>query len=194
MADAGQVSVLRTPWRLVALPVVLACAALVLPAGASAAAPCRDAGLMPSSANLTGVRAATLCLINAERSRRGLKRLTSSSKLREVALRYSLLMVRERFFSHVSPSGSTLISRVRSQTTYLRGARSSALGENISWGSGVHGTPLSTVTAWMSSPAHRAEILTRGFRSIGIGIAGGAPLATAGSPAATYTTVFGRRS
>jgi len=173
---------------------MLICAALALPASSSAAVSCEDANLMSSRAKLAQIRAATLCLINDERTSRGLAPLTSSRPLREAAQRYSRLMVRERFFGHVSPGGSTLTSRVRRQTAYLRGARSWALGENIAWGSGTLGSPARIVTAWMGSPDHRANILKPGFRNIGIGIADGAPRPTRGLDAATYTTDFGRKS
>ena len=47
--------------------------------------------------------------------------------------------------------------------------------------------------AWMRSPGHRANILRRGFREIGIGIVARAPVAAA-VRGATYTTDFGARS
>jgi len=173
---------------------MLACMALALPSAASAATPCPDAEIMPTKTNSGKVRAATLCLINQERTSRGLSQLRSSRHLQKAATRYSQLMVAQRFFGHVSPSGSTLVKRVRKGTKYLRGARSWALGENLAWGSGRFATPASTVVAWMNSPGHRRNILTRRFRHIGIGIATGAPVATNGLKAATYTTDFGRRS
>lgn len=46
----------------------------------------------------------------------------------------------------------------------------------------------------MSSPTHRANILARRYRNVGIGIVTGAPYATGDSPAATYTADFGRSS
>lgn len=193
MADAGRVLLCRSLHRLRIPLALLAGTVLALPTGASAAGPCQDANLTPSSANLTQVRAITLCLINSERTSRGRAPLSSSPPLRKAAHSYSRLMVRDRFFSHVSPSGSTLTSRVRGRTTYLRGARSWALGENIAWGSGALGTPARIVSAWMRSPGHRANILTANFRNIGIGIASGAPRSTGGRSAVTYTADFGRR-
>ena len=45
--------------------------------------------------------------------------------------------------------------------------------------------------AWMASAPHRANILTRGFREVGLGGVPGTPgRARAGG---TYTTVFGVR-
>ncbi len=170
------------------------CAAFSVPSGASAAMPCANADAIPGNVGEPLVRTATLCLLNQERTSRGLKPLKASTPLLTVARRYSEQMVRQRFFAHVSPSGSTLVQRVRKSTRYLRGARSWALGENIAWGSGTLATPANTVRAWMRSPGHRKNILTPRFRHIGIGVTGGAPRPTNGLPAATYTTDFGRRS
>ena len=45
----------------------------------------------------------------------------------------------------------------------------------------------------MDSPGHRANILRRQFREIGIGIALGAPVGAGGLHGATYTADFGVR-
>jgi uncharacterized protein YkwD len=175
------------------LPVILAGAALALPTTASAAT-CAGADLMPAGDNAPALRDATLCLLNAERTKRGLLRLTMNPQLAKVAQNYSQAMVRESFFDHVSPSGSTLLSRIRGGTAYLRGARSYALGENIAWGSGDFATPGETVKSWMESAGHRQNILNRRFRHIGVGVAIGAPEDDQGMPSATYTTDFGQRT
>jgi uncharacterized protein YkwD len=170
---------------------LLACVALATPAGASAATACADADLMPAKDNVPALRDATLCLLNVQRSSHGLKALAPSPQLRKVAQNYSRAMVRQRFFDHVSPGGTTLLSRVRAGTTYLSGVSDYSLGENIGWGSGDYATPRETVKGWMESAGHRANILNRAFRHVGIGIAIGAPADTQGMPAATYTTDFG---
>jgi len=149
---------------------------------------------MPAPDNVEAARGATLCLLNAERQKQGLPPLSANPQLTKAAQNYSRAMVRGRFFDHVSPNGSTLLSRVRRGTRYLRGARSYSLGENIAWGSGSFATPGETVRGWMDSPGHKANILNRRFRHIGIGVAQGAPDDDQGMPAATYTTDFGRRS
>jgi uncharacterized protein YkwD len=149
---------------------------------------------MPANDNAAALGASTLCLINAERQQRGLPPLTANPQLGKAAQNYSRAMVRERFFDHVSPGGSTLLSRVKRGTRYLRGARSYSLGENIAWGSGDFATPRETVKGWMASAGHRANILNRRFRHIGIGVVNGAPDDDQGMPAATYTNDFGYRS
>jgi uncharacterized protein YkwD len=169
-------------------------AAAVAPAGASAgtasaAASCPGADQVPGAATLKQARAATLCLINRERARRGLGLLRSRTRLRKAATRHSRNMVRDGFFDHSSPTGSTAAARVRA-AGYLRGAARFQLGENIGAGQSVLGTPAAMVEAWMHSPGHRSNILHASFRDIGIGIAAGSPL---GGDGATYTTDFGVR-
>ena len=213
----------RTALRLLA-PLALVCMAVALPASASAAitvpdvtqvlpgllpqlptlpgvlpAPaangCANATLVPTGANAAQVRRATLCLLNHERTSRGLVALREDRQLRSVATRYSRQMVTHRFFAHVGYDGSTLRSRVRSATSYIssRVARWS-LGENLYWGSDELATPQQSVDGWMHSPGHRANVLNGRFRDIGIGIAIGAPQQVDGAPAATYATEFGTRS
>ena len=148
---------------------------------------------MPSNANTAKMRKATLCLLNAQRRAHGLHKLRENGKLRHAAAGYSRLMVSQGFFSHVSPSGSTLESRVN-RTHYLNGARSWTIGENIAWGTGSLGTPRAIVKAWMNSPGHRQNILNGTYRDIGIGVATGAPIAAgAAAHGGTYTTDFGYR-
>jgi uncharacterized protein YkwD len=176
-------------------PTVLACAVLALPAAATAApGPCANADLMPTAANGPQVRAATLCLLNRERTIRGRRALRHDGQLRKVAQGYSGEMVRERFFDHVGRDGSTFTGRVHGRTTYLRTAGHWSLGENLYWGSGERATPRESVDGWMHSAGHRHNILNPGFRDIGIGIAIGAPEDVGGEPAATYTTEFGSRT
>ncbi|MEA2218547.1 MAG: hypothetical protein QOJ35_1173 [Solirubrobacteraceae bacterium] len=174
------------------VPVFIVSAAIAMPVSTPAST-CAGADLEPSTSNTPQLREATLCLLNSERTTRGLTPLASSPHLAKAAQKYSLSMVRERFFDHVSPGGSTLLSRVRRGTSYLRGARTYALGENIAWGSGELATPDETVKAWMDSAGHRHNILNPRFRHIGIGVAIGAPEDGQGMPAATYTTDFGFR-
>lgn len=179
----------------------LACVALVLatavPAAAAAAAaadePCADAALTPDRDSLDRARAATLCLLNAERAKRDLAPLRDNEQLRRAAQAHSSRMVRERFFAHVSPEGSTLNKRVRRGTRYLTGTVGNwSLGENLAWGTRSLSTPGATVEAWMRSSGHRRNILDARFRDIGIGVVAGAPARVSGA-AATYTTDFGFR-
>jgi uncharacterized protein YkwD len=166
-------------------------AALVIPALASA---CTNADISPSARNIPVARTATLCLLNEQRRAHGLSRLKAHRSLQGAAQRYAGAMVRGGFFSHVSPSGSTLEQRIRQGTRYLAGALRYEIGENIAWGQGALARPRAIVVAWMASPGHRANILRASFREIGIGIAPGAPVAgLTGGPAVTYANEFGTR-
>jgi len=168
--------------------------ALAMPGAASAATSCENADVTPTSANVVEVRDAMLCLLNEERAGRGMSKLSSNAPLGKAAQNFSRRMVTQGFFDHVCPKGSTLLSRVRGSTSYLSGARSYSLGENIAWGSGHDATPASTMESWMQSPGHRKHILSRRFRHVGIGVVIGAPQDAMGQPAATYTTYFGYRT
>jgi uncharacterized protein YkwD len=170
--------------------VALAAALSLLAAAPTASAACRNAGASTESATIRALVRATLCVLNTHRARHDLGALRMNRKLSTAARRHSRAMVRERFFSHDSQNGASFVDRIRA-TGYLEGAQSWSVGENIAYGSGSRSTPRSIGRAWMNSPGHRANILSKSFREIGIGIAAGTPV---GGGGATYTTDFGRRS
>lgn len=179
--------------RLVAPAVLIAVLALALPAAASAAS-CPDGDLQPTPSNLTAVRAAVLCLHNEIRADHALPPLRRNPRLERAAARHSASMVSAHFFDHVTPAGTTMTDRIRS-AGYLRGDAAWSIGENIAWGSGVRATPAQIAAAWMASKGHRANILRRSYREIGIGIEVGAPVTlSAAQGGATYTADFGVRS
>jgi uncharacterized protein YkwD len=154
---------------------------------------CVSADAMPGQAAVEDLRAATLCLMNAERTARALGRLQAEPLLGRVASSYARQMVRGQFFDHTSPAGSTMLARIKA-TTYLRDVTSWSVGENLAWGSGNLATPRAMVRAWMQSAEHRANLLDRHFADIGIGVAAGAPVALEpGELGGTYVTDFGRR-
>jgi uncharacterized protein YkwD len=177
--------------RLAALVALITLAAPV--AARAGGQPCAGADALPGQLAPERLRAATLCLMNAERGQRGLAQLRGQPALDRVAQSYARQMVRRRFFDHTSPGGSTMMSRIRA-THYLRDVASWSLGENLAWGSGALATPRATVRAWMQSPDHRANLLDPRFRDVGIGVAAGAPEALGpDEPGGTYVTDFGRR-
>jgi uncharacterized protein YkwD len=175
--------------RLVAAAALAVCSLLAGAAPASAA--CANAGVRVTQSNVPQALAATFCLHNEERAARGLPRLRWSTKLARAAESHSRDMVARRFFAHDSPGGGTLRGRLDAVGYVPRGA-SWAIGENIAWGSGSYATPQSTMTRWMQSPGHRANILDRRFRDLGLGIVPGAPVAGYAG-AATFTADFGWR-
>jgi uncharacterized protein YkwD len=181
------------PTRPTALAAAALTAALLAAPAPAAASPCAGGDITPTTRNLKQVRHSTLCLLNEVRRSRGLKRLRPNTRLRRAAQRYSRQMAFNNFFSHRSPGGSTLLGRVR-RTAYLSSTRGWMLGENIAWGAGPLATPRKTMRAWMRSPGHKRNILTRRFTEVGIGVVAGAPVPLPSSlNAATYTTDFGTR-
>ena len=132
---------------------------------------------------------ATLCLVNKRRAAHDLRRLRGDKDLREAAQRYARDMVAGGFFGHVSPGGGDLVDRLRA-SGFISPEEAWFVGENIAWGAGRRGTPRAIVRSWMNSPSHRANILQRRFRHVGIGVAAGAPRPVSGA-AATYATDFG---
>jgi uncharacterized protein YkwD len=125
---------------------------------------------------------ATLCLLNAERRRNGLRPLRENAALRRAAERHATDMVERDFFAHESPEGTDPHQRIRAA-----GYRDPRLtGENLANGEREAGAPSSIVDGWMHSPGHRANILRAGFEEIGIAIGTDGDIAT-------YVTTFGRR-
>ena len=173
---------------------VLASLAAAVPAHAvsarAAVAECPNASAVPTAGNLRQVERTTLCLINLEREQRDLGPVRSNGRLARAADGHSRDMVARDFFSHDTPGGGTMTSRIKG-SGYLNRARSYSIGENIAWGTGELGSALKIHQAWMRSPGHKANILSRAFDEVGVGVVLGAP--GKGRDGATYTTDFGTR-
>jgi Cysteine-rich secretory protein family len=156
----------------------------------SAPTPCRGADLDPAAGGSMPVAArATLCLLNAERAKRGLAPLHFDHRLELAGRRHALDMIHRRYFAHTAPGGQTFLDRI-ARTHYLTGMIHWTVGENLAWGKVSHSSPRQIVAAWMRSRKHRANILLPRYRQIGIAIVSGAPF-TGTTPAATYDTEFG---
>ena len=148
---------------------------------------CAGSWLRPVPANEAEVRAATVCLVNAERARHGLIALGQNARLRRAAEAHSLDMARRKFFEHRTPDGVETAARIVRQ-----GYPPILVGENLAWGELAHSTPANMIALWMKSPGHRANVLQPGYREIGVGLAYEAP-ERQDEPlqAAIYTTTFG---
>ncbi len=181
-------SFLRTTLATLAAAVALAAS----PAAASAATQCAGADAAPAEIGFAATADSTLCLLNAERSRRRLAPLTRNALLDAAAVRQSRDMVARQYFAHESPGGADSTDRIRA-TGYLKGATEWIVGENLAWGTGELATPREIVAAWMASPGHRENVLRARYREIGLGVVAGNPQATDGE-GATYATTFGARS
>lgn len=143
---------------------------------------------------------AMLCLINAERTRAGVRPATLSqvAQLNGAAQGHADAAASLRWWTrgadfHVNPqTRSTPSSRIAA-SGYCSG-RPRTMGEITFTGYGSGGaTPLAAMRAWLNSAGHRARILDRSYSQVGIGIAGRAANPAAGSnpPQGTYVVVFG---
>ena len=134
---------------------------------ASLLAPAATCGPAADELGLDAPTAAAvmLCFTNYARVQSGLPALTASATL-DVAGNAKLAAdVSCNVFSH-EPCGRPFGSVF---TAYTRDATSYEVGENIAWGTGSAGTPRAIMDAWLNSADHRENILTAGFREVGIG-------------------------
>jgi len=163
--------------------VLLACAVLAAPAGAASTA------VQPTSLEL-GV----LASLNDVRVEHGLSPLRLSSELSAAARQHSSEMGRVGYFAHSSADGSLFWRRIGRYYPVGRSQRWS-VGENLVWN-----TPdldaAGALDAWMRSPEHRKNILTPGWREIGISavLVAAAPGAFGGRGVTIITTDFGVRT
>jgi uncharacterized protein YkwD len=175
--------------RLAAVAAALAALALCAPAAAPAA-DCPGADLVPAAANLRVVGQATLCLLNQQRAAGGIAPLVENARLTMASAGYSREMVAQAFFAHQAPDGSSLVDRLTGAGYPVDDAL--VVGENIGWGSGSLSSARAMVAAWMASPGHRANLLSRDYSEVGLGVVVGTP--DDRSAGATYTTDFGART
>jgi uncharacterized protein YkwD len=173
----------------VVLPAAPAWGRPVSSASKRSTAGCADAGIAPSPETLTRHARATRCVVNRARALHGLRRLRPNGRLIMAATAHARDMVANAFFAHSSPAGTTPQSRARS-VGYGRGGPVRA-SETIGWADGVYATPSEVVNAWMGSSEHRAILLSREFRDIGVGLALGAP--GTGHGGLTVTAALGVR-
>ncbi len=99
-------------------------------------------------------------------------------------------MTSENFFSH--EGDGTPASRA-ANAGYMAGARAWGIGEDLFWGAATLSTPKATVNAWMHSAPHRAVLLSRSFRQVGVGVDHGSPAGADNTNTGTYTALFGYR-
>lgn len=152
---------------------------------------CADAETRPTEENLSTIRQATLCLVNAERVKRDRSALEANADLAEAARAKAADMVEQRYFAHAGPDGRGARDWI-GETNYLDGARRTGIGENLGWASEGGATPLRLVQGWMNSPSHRQNILRKQWADSGIGVVLGAPREEGGG-GATYVQMFGFR-
>ena len=104
--------------------------------------------------------------INTMRRSRGLKPFTVSAKLAAAAAQHTREMGAEGYFEHESSDGSAFWKRVE-RWYPSRGWSMWSVGENIEYQS-PDISAAGGLTMWMNSPPHRANLLSKTWREIGI--------------------------
>jgi uncharacterized protein YkwD len=171
-----------------ALPLLLLTTVVAGASPASAATVCASADGPTAQASTVALANAALCLVNQERSSRGLEPLKLNRRLTRAAVGHARDMDARGYFSHDTEGGGTFVDRIR-KVGYVPAHAFPSLGEDLAWGSGTLGTPRAIVQGWMESPEHRANILSTKFREAGMGVGFGDP--GAGEDGVTYALDFG---
>ncbi len=128
---------------------------------------------------------AMYCGVNVVRRTYGIGAVRGSGPLnRSAALKASA--VRHCGFSH-TPCGMSF-TRTFQRAGYLP-AR--AFAENLAWGQADLGSPLNTLSLWLNSPPHRANLLAGRWRDLGIAVQRGHMFGRDG--VSLWVTQFGRR-
>lgn len=100
-----------------------------------------------------------LNLVNEERAKEGLSELKLDARA-TAAANVRAKEIKQQF-SHTRPNGESFSSALIEQGVTFRRS-----GENIAWG---QKTPKQVMNAWMNSEGHRANIMNKNFKNIGIG-------------------------
>jgi uncharacterized protein YkwD len=132
-----------------------------------------------------------LRLINKTRVAHGLVKVRPLDVLCTAARAHSRDMFASSYFSHFSRNGESVASRLIRYGYSRTGYSSWCVGEVIGWGGGIYGTPEAVFRTWMGSSSHRAVILDRRWRDIGLGVALGSYRGL--TNVYMYTVDFGRR-
>ena len=111
---------------------------------------------------LTDEEKGVLDRTNAERKAAGLPELVPNAKLFQAARDHSTNMAKQGRMSHV------LDGRTHTERAAAAGYPYAYLGENIAWN---QRDATEVVECWMRSAGHRANILSRNYTEIGLGVA-----------------------
>jgi uncharacterized protein YkwD len=103
-----------------------------------------------------------LTLVNQDRAAHGLPTLTLNPTLNLAALAKAEDMLSNNYFAHTSPSGATPWYWFKTM-----GYNYTFAGENLAEG---YSDPADLEKSWMSSPTHRANILSPNYSEVGLAV------------------------
>ncbi|HEX6491422.1 MAG TPA: CAP domain-containing protein [Gaiellaceae bacterium] len=131
--------------------------------------------------------------INAVRGQNGLRPFRLSARLGAAARQHSLSMAGKGYFSHDSANGTAFWRRIASFYGY-NGYSQWSVGENLLWSS-PDTSVAGALHLWLTSPEHRANLLDRSWREIGLSAVHvpSAPGVYGGSAVTIVTADFGVR-
>ena len=146
------------------------------------------------ASSTSALEAQVLADVNTTRRQRGLRALRISASLSRAAESHSRDMARRGYFSHDSLGGGAFWRRIE-RFYPSAGYRSWAVGENLVWAS-PDLTAASAISMWMGSAPHRANLLSRQWREIGLSAVhiAAAPGVFGGHPVTIVTANFGSRT
>lgn len=178
--------VIRTSFA-VLLAALLSAVALTAPAAA------RNEGPRASASGVSALEAAVLANVNQIRAQHGLGALKMSRRLSAAADQQSEAMGAKGFFSHSSADGTAFWKRIRKYYSD-RNYRYWSVGENLLWSS-PDVDASGALDMWMQSPEHRANLLSKSWREIGLSAihVNAAPGAFQGLDVTIVTADFGVR-
>ncbi len=151
----------RTLWKTLAAPVAVAACALAFAGPA--------AGSSGRVTQYNSLEPAVVAKINETRAARGLARVRVAPRLLRAATRHANSMGAGGYFSHDLLTSSGL----KPFSSWIRsywpgpGYRSWSAGENLFCATYAP-SAREVVRAWMGSPPHRANLLNRRWRSVGV--------------------------
>lgn len=153
----------RTRAAVAASAVIVAAGAVV---SAVAAGTSNPIGAVNTVSAMPSLDVRIAARINVARAQFNLPRVRLSRSLKAAANAHSYEMARDGYFSHDSADGTSPWKRL-SRYYPRAGYRRYEVGEALLWYSPVVDAA-TAVHAWLTSPEHRAILLSHGFREIGV--------------------------
>lgn len=119
--------------------------------------------IFPSIASASSINASDLMLMaNGKRTESGLEELSPNQKLTQAAHEKAVDIITNHYFAHTTPSGKPFYEWVEEAGYYYLYA-----GENLAID---FNTNEAVIDAWMASATHRANILNKNYKDIGIAV------------------------
>lgn len=118
---------------------------------------------IPNATPLKSVEDEIIRLVNVQRGYNGLQPLTANWQASRVARYKSEDMIKNNYFAHISPTYGSPFKMMESF-----GLKFSAAAENIAYG---QRTAQEVMNSWMNSAGHKANILSKSYTQIGVGVA-----------------------